>query len=111
MKRFFLTAALLAAAGTALAGPDAGLDAIDDLGRLNGQALACDQMGTSGKAKGLMISHAPKTRRYGEVFEAATNAAFLAQGKDQNGCPPPADFARRLLELTSRLQAALPVAQ
>lgn len=90
---------------------DAGLSALQDLGLLNGQALACSQMAVSGKAKALMIRHAPKTRRYGEVFEEATNAAFLEQGKIANGCPTATVFAGRLSVLTARLQASLPAAQ
>ena len=80
MNRLSLFALLTLLAGTAAAEPEAALAAIADLGRLNGQALACSQMAAAGQAKSLMIRHAPKTRRYGEAFEEATNAAFLAQG-------------------------------
>ena len=91
--------------------PEAGLAALQELGRLNGQALACSQMGLSGKAKALMIKHSPKTRRYGEVFEEATNAAFLEQGKNADSCPSANDFAGRLSALSTRLQATLPATQ
>lgn len=112
MKPITLFAALALIVGPAVATePDAGLAVIQDLGRVNGEALACSQMATSSQAKKLMIRHAPKTRRYGEVFEEATNAAFLQQGKDQDSCPKPMDFSARLAELSSRLQAALPAAQ
>lgn len=113
MKRIPLIAVLCLLAGAALAEVDAsaGLAAIQDLGRVNGQALACGQMATSSQSKQLMIRHAPKTRRYGELFEEATNAAFLRQGKDQDSCPQPAEFAARLSELAGRLQATLPAAQ
>jgi len=111
MKRTTLFAALLLIAGVALADPAAGLAAIQDLGRVNGQALACGQMATSSQSKQLMIRHAPKTRRYGELFEEATNAAFLRQGKDQDACPQAAEFAARLAELAGRLQSTLPAAQ
>ena len=112
MKRIALLVSLLLIAGTAVAADlEAGLAAIQDLGRVNGQALACGQMATSGKAKALMIRHSPKTRRYGEVFEEATSAAFLAQGKDQDGCPQPTEFSARIFELSGRLQTTLPTAQ
>jgi len=88
--------------------PDAGMAALQNLGQLNGQALACTQMAFSGKAKALMIKHAPKTRRYGEVFEEATNASFLEQGKALDRCPAPKEFDRRLSELAARLQTTLP---
>jgi len=112
MKRSLLIAVLLCTAAPVLAADaDAGLAAVQDLGRLNGQALACSQMATSSQAKALMIRHAPKTRRYGEVFEEATNSAFLTQGKDQDSCPQPAEFAGKLGELGARLQAAFAAAQ
>ena len=88
--------------------PEAGLAALQELGRLNGQALACSQLAQSGKAKALMIRHAPKTRRSGEVFEDATHASFLAQGSDPDSCPSVEGFAARLSDLAVRLQAALP---
>lgn len=112
MKRITFTAVFCLLAASAFAESDgaAGLAALQDLGRLNGQALACAQIASSGKAKSLMIKHAPKTRHYGEVFEEATNAAYLAQGKDPDSCPQPIEFAARLSELSGRLQATLPAA-
>lgn len=111
MKNFLLIAALLLSAGPVLADPAVGLDAIEDLGRLNGRALACGQMAVSGQVKALMIKHAPKTRRYGEVFEEATNAAYLAQGGEQGNCPSPAEFASQRDQVATRLQTALPAVQ
>ena len=111
MKRIALLAALVLSTAPVVADPEAGLAAIQDLGRVNGQALACSEMATAGQAKALMIKHAPKTRRYGEAFEEATNAAFLAQGKGQDGCPKPVEFSARLSELTGRLSATLPAGQ
>jgi hypothetical protein len=112
MKRITLFAALALIVGPAVAAePDAGITVIQDLGRVNGQALACSQMATSGQAKKLMIKHSPKTRRYGEVFEEATNAAYLEQGKDQDSCPKLTDFSARITEISGRLQATLPAAQ
>lgn len=56
----------------------AGMAAIEKLGGLNGQALACRQMAISSKAKQALVAHAPKTQQSGDVFEAATNRVFLA---------------------------------
>jgi hypothetical protein len=112
MKCIALLTLLALIVGPALAAdPEAGLAAIQELGRVNGQALACSQMAVSSQAKKLMIQHSPKTRRYGEVFEEATNAAYLEQGKEQDRCPKPMDFSARLSELSERLQATLPAAQ
>lgn len=111
MKHLALVAALICLAGAAAADTEAGLAIIGDLGQLNGQALACGQTGAVAEAKTLVIQHAPKTRRYGEIFEEQTNAAFLSQGKGQQVCPTAADFAARLQSLSRRLQTALPVPQ
>ena len=108
MKRLALLALLALTAAQASADPEAGIAAIQDLGRVNGQALACSQMATSSQTKKLMIKHSPKTRRYGEVFEEATNSAYLAQGKDQQSCPKENEFSARLFEISGRLQTALP---
>lgn len=112
MKHFALVAALAVTALPALAETaDAGMAALQNLGQLNGQALACSQRAISGKAKSLTIKHSPKTRRYGEIFEEATSAAFLEQGKALAACPTAAEFDRRLTELAGRLQATLPAAE
>lgn len=115
MPRALLSSLLIVLAVPAVADADAipaaALSAIGDLGGLNGQALACGERGSAGQAKLLMIRHAPKTRRYGEVYEERTNQAFLAQGGDLASCPSAADFASRLDDLSRRLQSLLPVAQ
>jgi hypothetical protein len=115
MPRALLSSLLIVLSVPAAAEADAlataALAAIGDLGRLNGQALACGEMGSAGQAKLLMIRHAPKTRRYGEVYEERTNQAFLAQGGDLAACPSAADFASRLDDLSRHLQSLLPVAR
>jgi protein SCO1 len=78
MKRLLLLPLLLSGAAAALADEAAGLAAVDQLGRANGQALACKQMNASARTRNALIAHAPKTRQSGEAFEAATNKAFLA---------------------------------
>lgn len=110
MKRLTLLAALSLLAGPATATPDAGLAAITDVGQLNGQALACGEMAVAAEAKKLVIRHAPKTRRYGQLFEEETNAAFLSQGKGPDPCPTATAFSDRLGELAKRLQVLLPAA-
>mgnify|MGYP000926713617 CR=1 FL=1 len=109
MHRRFLSAALFLIALPVVATNEDPLAVVAELGRLNGEALACSQSAISNQAKKLMIGHAPKTRRYGEVFEEQTNSAFLAQGKDAR-CQTAEDFSRRLDDLATRLQQWLPVA-
>ncbi len=112
MKRFILTLCLLGPALPAIAADspsDAGLTEIRELGLLNGQALACSHTQTASRIKAIMIQHAPKSRRYGEAFEAATNQAFLAQVKnDKAACEDGAALAKQAETLALRLQAAIP---
>lgn len=78
MRRLALSLLLLAAA--ARADVPAGMEAVDKLGSLNGQALACRQVELSSRARNALVAHAPKTREVGETFESATNRAFLSPG-------------------------------
>ena len=60
-------------AAGASASAQAGAAAIEKLGGLNGQALACRQMAISVKAKQALVANAPKTQQTGEAFEARAN--------------------------------------
>ena len=50
---------------------------------------------------------APKTRANGEIFENATNAAYLEQGKGLP-CPDVATLVKRLNEAEKNLSTAFP---
>ncbi len=91
-----------------LASDEAGLAAVRDLGRLNGQTLACGQKDTAAWVRVLMLTHAPKTRVYGEAYEEGTQETFAAHGRG-TPCPTPTELAARLEAVTQRLKAALPV--
>ncbi len=94
--------ALLAAAATA----DDGLAAVAELGRVNGTALACERMEISNKARALMLLRAPKTRTYGEAYEAATTAAFSELTAHRAACPEDVILALRLEAADIKLEAA-----
>jgi hypothetical protein len=83
---------------------DALTTAVEELGRINGVALACKQPALVSRARNAVITTAPKTRGYGEAFENATNAAFLAQG--QAACPDAQTLASELGNAEGRLQKA-----
>jgi hypothetical protein len=100
-----LTYALLASAH---AQADPGLQAINDLAQLNGQALACQDLKVAGRAKGLMLAHAPKTARFGNAFEEGTQQSYLAQLRNESDCPDTATLSTRLNTLAQRLQTNLP---
>ena len=93
----------------ALASDEAGLAAVRDLGRLNGQALACGQKDAAAWLRVLMLNHAPKTRAYGEAYEEGTQETFLAHGKGAP-CPAAAELAAKVDAITQRLKNVLPVA-
>ena len=93
----------IAADSSGAANPE-GVAAVEEVGRINGSALACDQPAIVSRARNAVMTGVPKARHYGEAFEAATNAAFLAQGKGAD-CPDGAGLSRRLEAAEKRLQS------
>ena len=108
LERITLFACCLGLAAAAQASEEAGLAAVRDLGRLNGNALACGQKDTAAWVRVLMLNHAPKTRTYGEAYEEGTQETFAAHGRGAP-CPSQTEFAVKLDGVTQRLKAALPV--
>ena len=82
---------MLAAAPASAA--ETGTAEIEALGRINGLALACQQPAIASRARNAMITTAPKTRANGELFENATQAAYLEHGKG-GACPDVAALRR-----------------
>jgi hypothetical protein len=103
---------LLALSGITAPGlaADGGTAAVEQLGRLNGIALACQQPAIASRARNSIQTTAPKTRAIGESFEQATSAAFLDQGKGRN-CPDAATLAGLLETAEKDLQAAFPASR
>lgn len=87
---------------------DPAVTTVTELAQVNGQALACQDMASVATAKKLMLAHAPKTPRFGTLFEEATNTSYLAQVRGEAACPDSTAFAAKLDALAKRLQAALP---
>lgn len=87
-----------------------GLAVIEDLGRINGIALACAQPALVSRSRNAVINGAPKTRAIGEAFENATNAAFLKQGQGLT-CPDGPTLAGQLEGAEARLKHAFPPGQ
>lgn len=113
MKRIatLLAGLVLCATAQAAGTPaDEGQAAVEALGKLNGLALACQQPALSSRARNAVITGTPKTRGYGEAFEAATSATFLEQGKGGT-CPDAASLSQQLTAAEARLKAAFPPAQ
>jgi protein SCO1 len=80
--------------------------AVKEVGIINGLALACGHKDAVSRAKALMIMRVPKTREYGEVFEQASNDAFLAQSVKKGECPGRATLAVQLETAARGLPAA-----
>ena len=99
-----LAAALTLSSPAAFAG-DAGTTAIEALGKVNGIALACQQPAVASRARNALVTTAPKTRANGEIFENATNAAYLEQGKGVT-CPDAATLAQLVDAAEKGLQSA-----
>ncbi len=100
----------LAGLSTPSLAADAGSAAIEAIGQVNGIALACQQPAIVSRARNAVQTAAPKTRANGEAFEAATNAAYLEQGKGAP-CPDAATLAGRLGEAEKQLQTAFPTSR
>jgi hypothetical protein len=83
------------------------LKIIADLGQINGQALACQELKAAGRAKSLMITHAPKTARFGQTYEESTQQGYAAQTNGSVACPQSAAFAMQLESISLRLQTSL----
>ncbi len=88
---------------------EGGLQAIADLATVNGQALACQDLVIAQRAKSLMLSHAPKTDRYGSAFTDGTNQSYLAQTRSAQPCPATSVLSSQLDALALRLQSSLPL--
>ena len=112
--RFLLGACLIALSAPVLAqdaAADAALNAIRDLGTLNGQALACAETDVASRAKKLMLAHAPKTQAYGDAYQNATQQVYMNQTQAKDGCADAKSLSATLDALAQRLNATLPVAR
>ncbi|MGE5155852.1 MAG: hypothetical protein ACM3ST_17820 [Bdellovibrio bacteriovorus] len=110
MKHWILSMCLMSGLAPALADPpqanplDLGVAEVEALGTLNGQALACRDFDGSKAVKDVVIRLVPKTRRFGIVFESATNAAFLSQSQSAEQCPSETARAAHLAEVEARVR-------
>ncbi len=86
---------------------DEPLAVAQELGRINGLALACHYADVVARVKQIMIQRVPKSRRYGDAFETATSAAFTAP----EDCPDAAALNVRAELAAGRLPAAQPEAK
>lgn len=107
MKRFAVVLYLMGLASLAQAA-DAGMDEVRELGRLNGQALACAQSENIARIKTVMIGQAPKSRQHGAAFEAATHESFLVRSREQEACQDAPVIVLQVEALAGKLRALFP---
>ncbi len=89
-----------------LATTDNQLNAISNLGQLNGIALQCRYMVPMQQIKQSLVSHLPKQRELGKLFEDSTNQSFMDFINQDSSCPDPLAFMRRVSTAISQLEAA-----
>lgn len=107
----FLTLGLSTVLPAVAQDAEAGLAAVRQLGALNGQALACADKDAAAHTRLLMLTHAPKTQRFGAAYEEATQESYLAQTRATTSCPDAKTLAGRIDEVAQRLRTTLPAAQ
>ena len=73
------------------------------LGETNGVALACRYLEQTRRIKAAVVESVPKERRYGLVFDQATNEGYLGFVQAQRPCPMPVGF----MELVNQKIVAL----
>ena len=91
-----------------VAAPALATPALFELGRINGQALACGHPDVAAAVGKAVVDRVAKTRDNGAAFENATQIAFLAQGRGEEPCPTQAELTVRLQVALNALPAAAP---
>jgi len=108
LKRILLPAALglllLPLAGSAITNQQ--FEGIKQLGRLNATALNCGFTDEAHRMKRALIRALPKRRQLGDLFEAVTHEAFLAEMKSNKRCPEAQAFSHQVGEGIKALDRA-----
>ncbi len=93
---FFILISLSPGAFATRATTDAQLNAIADLGRLNGVALQCGYTTQMQQIKQALVLNLPKQRALGEWFESSTNDSFMAFMSTNASCPSATEFMQQV---------------
>lgn len=80
----------------ARAATDSQLNAIAELGRLNGMALQCSYTTQMQQIKQALILNLPKKRALGEWFENKTNESFMSFMTTKASCPSVVEFMQQV---------------
>jgi hypothetical protein len=93
----------LAYSSTAISATPSQLDAVAEMGRLNGIALQCRYVEKMQKIKMSLVLHLPKQRELGDWFERSTNESFMDFMNRDASCPPMEMFEQQLETATKNI--------
>ncbi len=102
MKKNFSLAIILLSM-TVHAASQSQLEAVSEMGKLNGIALQCHYLEQVSHIKMTLINNLPKQRGLGEHFEKSTSQSFLALIENDSRCPGPAQFDEQIKKAISNL--------
>ncbi len=83
---------LLLASGQLSAATESQMASIKALGLINGVALSCQRLEQTQRMKQAIVSRLPKVRVLGDLFDHASNDAFLAFSAEGQLCPTKSKF-------------------
>ncbi len=86
--------------------PQEQLDAIRELGNLNGIALHCKALTETQRMKRALVANLPKKRQLGELFDYETNRSFMAFIDSNSSCPSPQNLSHDVDAALERLVSA-----
>jgi hypothetical protein len=93
---FIILISISPGAFAAQAASDSQLNAIADLGRLNGVALQCRYTTQMQQIKQALVLNLPKQRVLGEWFDNKTNDSFMAFMTTNASCPSATEFMQQV---------------
>ncbi len=82
------------------------LQAISEIGRLNGIALQCRFLPQVQRIKRELVLNLPKQRALGDWFEQKTNESFMGFMQKGEACPAVFDFDQSLQQAVVKLEEA-----
>jgi len=87
---------LLLVSGHLSAATESQMASIRALGQINGVALSCQRLEQTQRMKQAVVSRLPKLRVLGDLFDQASNDAFLAFSAEGQLCPTKSIFNARV---------------
>ena len=93
---FFILLSISPGAFASRVATDSQLNAIADLGKLNGIALQCRYTTQMQQIKQALVLNLPKQRALGEWFENKTNDSFMAFMNANSSCPSATEFMQQV---------------